>query len=136
MRSPISEPDSLTAPFWEHARRGIFVLPRCESCGRHHFYPRIACPFCGGGPIAWVEASGRGRVYSCSVVYRAPSPAFAADVPYVIAIVETEEGPHLMSRIVGMASEKVAIGMSVRCLLNGNAEAIAPVAFVPDGGSP
>jgi uncharacterized OB-fold protein len=114
MARPIPYPDTLTAGYWQHAREGRFALPRCESCGQHHFYPRPACPHCGGARIAWAEASGRGTVYSFSVVHRAPGPAFAGDVPYVVAIVETEEGPHLLTRIVGIAPDQVRIGMKLR----------------------
>jgi uncharacterized OB-fold protein len=114
MARPVPHPDTLTAPYWADAQAGKFALPRCEACGRHHFYPRPACPHCGSDRIAWVEASGRGTVYSFSVVHRAPGPAFAGDVPYVVAIVETAEGPHLLSRVVGIALDQVRIGLPVR----------------------
>lgn len=103
-----------TAPYWEHARRGMFALPRCEACGKFHFYPRATCPHCGGARIAWVPASGAGEVYSFSVVHRAPGPAFKADVPYVVAIVKTDEGPHLLSRVVGVSPDAVKIGMRLK----------------------
>lgn len=94
-----------------------FTLPRCADCGRFHFYPRPACPHCAGARIDWAEASGRGEVYSHSTVRRAPSPAFKDDVPYVIAIVKTDEGPHLLSRVVGVAPGAVRIGMRLRVRL-------------------
>jgi uncharacterized OB-fold protein len=91
-----------------------FMLPRCGDCGKFHFYPRPACPHCQGTRLAWAEASGRGEVYSHSTVHRAPRAAFRDDVPYVIAIVKTDEGPHLLSRVVGVAPESVKIGMRLR----------------------
>lgn len=91
-----------------------FVLPRCEDCGKFHFYPRPVCPHCQGARIAWAEAGGGGTVYSHSTVHRAPGPAFKNDVPYVIAIVKTDEGPHLLSRVVGVEPEKVQIGMRLK----------------------
>lgn len=91
-----------------------FALPRCGGCGAFHFYPRPACPSCGGTNLAWAPASGGGTVYSFSVVHRAPSPAFNDEVPYVVAIVATAEGPHLLSRIAGVAPGDVRIGMAVR----------------------
>ena len=114
MDRPAPQPDQLTDPFWRHAGAGEFVLPRCEDCGRFHFYPRAVCPNCYGTRIAWTAASGRGEVYSYSVVHRAPGPAFAADIPYVVAIVKTAEGPHLMTRIVNAAPESVTIGQRVK----------------------
>ncbi len=114
MARPLPEPDFLTAPYWESAARGVFALPRCKECGRHHFYPRDACPFCGSARIAWVPASGRGEVYSFSVVHRAPAAEFKAEVPYVLALVKTDEGPHLFTRIAGVAPDRVKIGMKVK----------------------
>jgi uncharacterized OB-fold protein len=101
-----------------------FMLPRCGDCGKYHFYPRPACPHCQGVRLAWAEASGRGEVYSHSTVHRAPSAAFKDDVPYVIAIVKTDEGPHLLSRVVGVAPEAVRIGMRLRVR---KGEAVLPV---------
>lgn len=131
MECPIPYPDSLTAPFWQAALEGRFVLPRCEDCGRRHFYPRAVCPHCGGERIAWSEASGGGVVYSYSVVHRAPGPAFKADVPYVIAIVATDEGPHLLSRVVGVAPDAVRIGMRLRVRLDRVSDEAALPVFEP-----
>ena len=104
-----------------------FVLPRCESCGKFHFYPRPVCPHCQDARIAWAEASGRGTVYSHSTVHRAPSAEFRDGVPYVIAIVATEEGPHLLSRIVGVSPDAVKIGMRVRVRLDKVGDIVLPV---------
>lgn len=108
-----------------------FALPRCEACGKFHFYPRPVCPHCASARIAWAQASGRGEVYSHSTVHRAPSPAFKDDVPYVIAIVKTDEGPHLLSRIVGIVPEKVNIGMRIRVKMHIKGESALPV-FEPE----
>lgn len=116
-------------------RDGVFALPRCESCNRHHFYPRGTCPHCGSARIAWSPASGRGEVYSFSVVHRAPGPAFKEDVPYVIAIVKTDEGPHLLSRVVGAAPETVRIGMRLRVRMEISDQLSLPV-FEPESSRP
>ena len=101
-----------------------FQLPRCGDCGKFHFYPKDFCPHCGSKAVAWAPASGRGEVYSFSVVHRAPSPAFKDQVPYVVAIIATDEGPHLLSRVVGVAPEAVAIGRRVKARAGS-----APVVF-------
>jgi uncharacterized OB-fold protein len=124
MDKPLPRPDFLTAPFWQSLREGVFALPTCKDCGKAHFYPRPDCPHCGSEAIEWKPASGRGTVYSFTVVHRAPSPAFKADVPYVVAIVETEEGPHLMSRLTGIAPDVVRVGMPLKVRLEAVAEAI------------
>ncbi|GAB2895711.1 Zn-ribbon domain-containing OB-fold protein [Paralcaligenes ginsengisoli] len=111
-----SSPMMKSAHYWERTRSLGFALPHCSDCGRFHFYPRPACPFCGSDRVLPTVASGRGSVYSYSVVHRAPGPAFAGDVPYAIAIVATDEGPHLLTRVAGVDPARVRIGMRVRVL--------------------
>ncbi|HEV7265970.1 MAG TPA: Zn-ribbon domain-containing OB-fold protein [Falsiroseomonas sp.] len=89
-------------------------LPFCESCGAAHLYPRARCPHCGGAAFAWRDASGAGTLASFSVVHRAPSPDFAAEVPYTVAVVRLAEGPQLMSRLVDAAPEATQVGQPVR----------------------
>ncbi len=108
-----------------------FTLPRCSDCGKFHFYPRPACPHCGGAKLAWADAGGGGTVYSYSTVYRAPSAAFKDEVPYVVAIVKTDEGPHLLSRVVGAAPEAVKIGMRLRARMEKVSGAITLPVFEP-----
>ena len=111
---PLPVPDPNTAPYWAAAREHRLSLPRCEACGEFHFYPRPICPHCGSPKLAWATVSGDGAVYSFTVVQRAPSPAFADKVPYVVAIVALDEGPHLMSNLVGCLPDEVRIGRRVR----------------------
>ncbi|MBM3343618.1 MAG: Zn-ribbon domain-containing OB-fold protein [Betaproteobacteria bacterium] len=111
---PLPSPNALTAPYWEAALNGELELPRCETCAAFHFYPRTTCPHCGSQNLAWHAVSGRGEVYSFTVVHRAPSKGFEALVPYVVAVVALEEGPHLMTRLIGVAPEAVRIGLKVK----------------------
>lgn len=111
---PIPVPNEDSQVYWDGCREGRLLLQRCTSCGRHRFYPRILCLDCASTESEWIEASGRGRVYSYSVVHRAPGPAFKADVPYVLAIVELEEGVRMMTNIVGSAPADVRVDMPVR----------------------
>ena len=130
MSRPAPLPDVVTAPYWQHILEGVFALPRCEACGRHHFYPRGNCPHCGSPRIVWVAASGRGEIYSFSVVYRAPGPAFKDEVPYVVAIVKTQEGPHLFARISGVSADEVRVGMQVQVQIEKRADGVALPVFV------
>ncbi|MCL6599829.1 MAG: Zn-ribbon domain-containing OB-fold protein [Alicyclobacillus macrosporangiidus] len=109
---PKPEVDGDSRPFWEGLNQGELRIQRCEDCGRHIFYPRSICPDCFSDRVCWVRASGRGRIYSYTVVHRAQGP-FVQDAPYVVAIVELEEGVRMMSRIVG-PREEVAIEKPVR----------------------
>jgi uncharacterized OB-fold protein len=97
---PVATP--VTQPYWDGLSRGELLLQRCATCARHVFYPRPACPHCGGGELAWVAASGRARLHSF-VISHMPAPGFEADVPYVIAIVELDEGPRMMTNLLGVA---------------------------------
>ncbi len=129
---PLPQPDPATAPYWQAARQHRLSLPRCLACERVHFYPRALCPHCGGGDFTWISASGGGSINSFTVVRRAPSPAFESQVPYIVAIVALDEGPHLMTNIVECDPDRVRIGdrVSVRFLDVDN-ETTLPV-FAPE----
>jgi uncharacterized OB-fold protein len=110
---PAPHPTPFSQPFWDAAGRGELRIQRCRACGRHVFYPRYNCPHCGAVDLEWVQASGRGSVYTYTVARRPTHPAFIGQEPYVIAIVELEEGPRLTTNIVGCAPEEVRIGLPV-----------------------
>lgn len=95
-----------TRPYWDALEQRKLLLHRCRDCGKAHHYPRAHCPFCFGGNLAWEEASGRGSVYSYSVMHR-------ADPPYVMAYIELEEGPVIMSNLVDTPFDKIKIGAAV-----------------------
>src|SRR3954470_21696979 len=101
--------DASAVDYWKRTRDLGFALPRCADCGAYHFYPKPACPSCGSTQVAPSPVAPTGTLYSYSVVHRAPSPEFAQEVPYVVAIVATDAGPHLMSRVVGVPPEQVRI---------------------------
>jgi uncharacterized OB-fold protein len=127
-------PSVETLPFWEGTQNNRLMLQQCRSCGRMRHYPRDVCPHCFSDQFEWVECAGRGTVYSYTIVHRAPSPAFASQVPYVVANVRLAEGPHMMSRIAGCAPGDVRIGMAVRVQFEPAGEFKLPI-FVPDDGS-
>ena len=110
---PLPKPDRDSAVYWDAARRHELVLQRCNSCHRFRFYPRSVCPHCLSDEFEWQTASGRGHIYSFTVIHRSPSPAFRDRVPYVLALVELEEGVRMMTNIVGCDPEAVAIGEAV-----------------------
>ncbi|MBI3044664.1 MAG: OB-fold domain-containing protein [Betaproteobacteria bacterium] len=110
---PIPSPNPGTAPYWKAAREHRLALPRCRDCGKFHSYPRARCPFCGSPRLAWEPCSGKGTIYSYTEVFRAPSKAFAGEVPYLVAIVALEEGPHLMTRLVTADNTSARVGQPV-----------------------
>lgn len=129
MTRPIPVPDPATEPYWAGVRESRLRLPFCTSCDKFHFYPRSFCPHCGAASIEWREASGRGHVHSFTVVYRPPSPAFAAHVPYVVGIVSLEEGPQMMTNVVGIAPDAVRIGMPVKVAFETREEGVVIPVF-------
>jgi uncharacterized OB-fold protein len=106
--APVVNADS--APYWEGARQGKLLLQRCGDCGTLRFFPRYLCTACGSDRTDWVEASGRGTVHSFTIVHRAAFPEFQARTPYVVALIDLEEGPRMMTNIVGDDALDVAIG--------------------------
>jgi uncharacterized OB-fold protein len=111
---PLPSPNALTEPYWLAANQHELKLPRCVACTKFHFYPRSACPHCGAVNLEWQPVSGKGEVYSYTVVHRAPSKGFAEMLPYVVAVVALTEGPHLMTRLTQVQPEAVRIGMRVQ----------------------
>jgi uncharacterized OB-fold protein len=126
---PLPSPDAATEPYWAAAREHRLVMPHCNDCGHYHFYPRTLCPRCNSAQLDWKDCSGRGVVYSFTVVHRAPSPAFAAAVPYVVATIKLDQGPHLMTNIVSCAPDAVRIGMPVRVVFHKASEEITLPVF-------
>lgn len=107
---PIADADAITAPWWDATREGRFLFQRCTSCNHRQHYPRALCTACGATDLTFDEASGRGTIYSHTTVRRAPHPAF--EPPYVVALVRLEEGPVVLTNIVG--ADEVRCDMPVR----------------------
>ena len=126
---PPINPD--TQPFWDGCAQGRLLLQRCGDCGHLQFYPRMLCAACGSRTLDWAEACGRGTVKTFTIIRRAVSAAFEPDVPYVVALVELEEGPTLMSNIIGCDPASVAIGQPVRVTFETRAESVAVPQFEP-----
>ena len=104
----------LTEPFWKRAEDGKLDIQRCAECGHYQHYPAAVCRRCWSRSLTWQEATGLGTVWTFTVVGMPGHPAWQADVPYVLAIVELDEGPRLMTNIVGSDREKVGVGDRVR----------------------
>ncbi len=109
--SPIVNP--IAKPYWDAAREDRFVLQKCSDCGQFIFYPRLFCPHCHSDNLTWERASGKGTVYSYTVVLSNPPSPFLDDVPYVVAIIRLEEGVQMLSNIVSCRPEEVCCDMPV-----------------------
>lgn len=109
---PAPSPNVETQPFWDAAQAERFVLPRCEACGRAHWYPRALCPFCRG-TCRLEPSEGRGRIYSYSVT--------RGEAPYVIAFVRLDDGPTLLTNIVDCDPAAVHIDAEVEIVFRPSA---------------
>ncbi len=112
---PMVQPD--TAAYWQAADEGRLLVKRCTACGEHHHYPRDICPFCLSDATEWRDAAGTGTVYSFSTMGQ-------ADAAYTLAYVTLDEGPTMMTNLVGGDASTWRIGQRVR------------VTFVPSDGGP
>jgi uncharacterized protein len=91
----------LTSPFWDAASEGRLILQHCLACDRGIFYPREICPHCWSDRLEWRQASGHGRLKTFSRIHRPGHPGWATVAPYVVGLVELDEGPTMLSHILG-----------------------------------
>jgi uncharacterized OB-fold protein len=116
-------------PYWDGCLRGELMVQRCTGCGAYQFYPRVRCVTCAG-PVEFVAVSGKGTVHSLTVCHRPLTPRFG-DGPYVVALVDLDEGPRLMTNIVGCPPESVYIGMKVTVAFQRLTEDVSMPVFGP-----
>ena len=125
--TPLPTPD--TAPYWEGAAVGELRIQQCTSCTEHYFYPRPFCPRCGSAEVEWRATSGRATLVSYVINHRPFPPV---EDPQVVALVELEEGPRMMTNVVGVepAPENLPLGMQLQVTFEQRGEHAIPV-FTP-----
>ena len=133
---PVPVPTPETQPFWDGCAAGELRIQRCTDCGKPYFYPRPVCPNCGSGNVEWFTASGRATLYSYVINHRA-APGFADDAPYAIAVVQLEEGPRMMSNIIGLPAtpEALVLDMPLEVTFEPRGDVMLPQ-FKPAGLKP
>jgi uncharacterized OB-fold protein len=112
-RKPVPVVNTWARPFWDAAKEERLIIQKCGDCSQYVFYPRIACPHCGADSLEWVKASGRGRVYSYTVVENNAPSAFLAGMPFVVAVIRLDEGVQMLSNVVGCDPHTVECDMPV-----------------------
>jgi uncharacterized OB-fold protein len=113
---PLPTVTTLTKPFWEYCAKHQLRMQFCTNCSEWIWYPKAWCPSCGKrSGIEWREVSGKGKLYSFTIIRQVidNSPAFNSEIPFVIGLVELEEGPRIYSDVTGSKPEEVAIGDEV-----------------------
>ncbi len=111
---PLPDVDNVSQVYWEAASRGELLYQECPSCEHRQFYPRAMCTACGGD-TAWKQASGRGTIHTYTVIRQNWAMPFRELQPYVVAMVELDEGPRMMTNVTGAEIDDVHIGMAVEC---------------------
>lgn len=132
-RKPIPIPTQESDFFWTKIGEHQLWIQRCIDCFKPFFYPRIVCPNCLSDNIEWFEVSGRGFLYSYMINHR-PPPGFEEDAPYAIAIVQLEEGPRMMSNIVGIENtpENLILDMPLKVVFEDVTSEITIPKWCPD----
>jgi uncharacterized OB-fold protein len=129
---PLPAIDEENKLFWEYAKKHELRMQKCSQCGKIYYPPTSLCPYCHNWEGSeWVKLSGKGQVFSFIVARRATNPAFAKEVPYVVAIIETEEGGRLISNVIGCKPEDVKIGMAVEVTFEDVTDEISLPKFKP-----
>lgn len=108
----LPEPDPDTEPFWTAAQRGRLQLQRCRSCRRSYHYPRARCPGCWSADTEWVVAAGTGTIWTYTVVRQNLARPFRDRVPYVLAVIELDEGPRMLATVHAEPGD-VSVGQTV-----------------------
>ena len=126
-------PDDYTQTWWDAAADGRLLVVRCRTCGEAHYYPRPFCPRCGSQDVSWEESSGRATLYTWSVVHQNDLPPFRDKLPYVAAVVDLDEGPRMMTNVVGAEPAELRVGMALQVSFSELADGYHVPVFRPAG---
>ena len=112
MTDPLPQPvpNGDSAPYWAAARERRLLIRKCAACEGVHFMPRYLCPHCWSDRLEWVDSKGTGSVHSFTIIRRAPLANFAALAPYVVALIELDEGPKMIANVLGNDALLTRIG--------------------------
>jgi len=110
---PLPVTDEDTQPFWDFCKAHELRVQKCTQCGQLHYPPSPICPHCLNMKSEWVKLSGKGKVFSYILVHRRYHPGFSAELPYTVAIIETDEGIRMLSNVIGCKPDAVKIDMPV-----------------------
>ena len=120
-------------PYWDGARQGKLMIPKCRACGKAFFHPRVLCPFCSSRDIAWIQASGRGKLHSFAIAHQILNKAFKLKPPVILAMVELDEGPRLLTNLVNAEADpaKLRCDAPVEVLFEKQSDQISLPVFQP-----
>jgi uncharacterized OB-fold protein len=128
---PIPVPSAESQAYWDGLRDRKLLMPRCDACGKYWFPPSLLCPHCNATNWTWASTSGRGRIFSYVVYHRVYHPGFADEVPYAVAVIELDEGPRMVSNVIGIAPDKLACDLRVQVVYQPITDTITLPKFKP-----
>lgn len=106
------------APFIEGASQSRLMIVKCDECGATSFPAREFCTNCLSARSSWIQASGLGEVFSFNVMHQVYHPGFAAEVPYAVVVVKLEEGPKMVTNLIGVKPHEIRCGMPVEVMFD------------------
>jgi uncharacterized OB-fold protein len=124
-KKPLPHLDEENRWFWEACARHELYLQKCGACSTIRFYPRALCPSCLSSKTDYLRASGQGTVYTFTVTYQNQAAGFRDELPYVMAYVELDEGPRILTNVVNTPADAVTIGMPVEVVFEDIDEGLA-----------
>lgn len=130
-QKPIPVPDEASRPFFLGAKEHRLMLQQCRVCGSAHWPVKSRCPACLSPDIIWVQASGKGTLYTFALMHQVYHPGFASEVPYNVAEVDLEEGPRIISTIIGCSNADLRIGMPLEVTFEDITDEVALPKFRP-----
>jgi uncharacterized OB-fold protein len=122
------------AEFFAGARRGKLMVQRCDDCGQLRFPAYELCSNCLGTRAHWVEVSGRGEVYSFNIMHQVYHPGFASEVPYAVVVIQLDEGPRMVSNLLGIKPHDIRCGLPVEAVFEKLNDEVSLPKFRPRAG--
>lgn len=129
---PVPEPTQDSKPYWDGLNEDRLLLQKCGRCGKLRHYPRPLCDACYSFEVTWIEAKGTGAIHSWTITHHAFNPGFKAELPYVLATVDLDEGVRVQAPLRKMEAKDLRIGLPVRVVFEMAREGLTLPAFVAD----
>ena len=120
-----------TQPYWDACQQETLLLQQCKECDHIQFYPRLMCSKCSSREVGWIESSGFAKVLTYTIVHRPILPAYQKEAPYILALVQLEEGPTMMTNIVNCPHETINCNLQVKVLFQPWSEDFLVPVFEP-----
>lgn len=127
----IPTPTVETRKYWDACQQEKIIIQQCKECEHVQFYPRLMCTKCSSREVGWIESSGLARVITYTIVHRPILPAYQQEAPYILAVVQLEEGPTMMTNIVNCIHDSIKCGLEVKVIFQNWANGFLVPVFEP-----